>query len=98
MSVRETIRLTVTGRVQGVGYRAFMVREATALGLVGWARNRRDGSVEAVAAGPRTALDALIDAMRRGPSLSRVDDVREEGAQESALGYGRDGFGVAPTV
>ena len=46
MSDREIIRLVIEGRVQGVGYRAFLVREADALGLTGWARNRRDGAVE----------------------------------------------------
>lgn len=94
----ETIRLIVEGRVQGVGYRAFLTREANALGLVGWARNRRDGSVEAVARGERTALDALLDAARRGPAASRVDRVMAEPAEENTLGESRDSFDVAPNV
>lgn len=97
MSDFEIIRLIVEGRVQGVGYRAFLVREALALELTGWARNRRDGAVEAIAAGPRPALDALIEAARRGPRLSRVDGLREEPADEAALvEYCGAGFSVAP--
>ncbi len=98
MSDFETIRLFIEGRVQGVGYRAFLVREANALGLVGWARNRGDGSVEAVAAGPRAALNALIVAARFGPPGSRVDRVSEEGAAGSELGESRDAFTVAPSA
>ncbi|MFO1103973.1 MAG: acylphosphatase [Methylocystis sp.] len=97
MSDIEFIRLIIEGRVQGVGYRAFLVREALALDLAGWTRNRRDGAVEAVAAGPRPALDALIVAARRGPRLSRVDGLREEPADEAALvEFCGAGFSVAP--
>ncbi|MFO1124638.1 MAG: acylphosphatase [Methylocystis sp.] len=97
MSDLEIIRLIIEGRVQGVSYRAFLVREALALDLTGWARNRRDGAVEAIAAGPRPALDALIDAARRGPRLSRVDGLREEPADEAALvEFCGTEFSVAP--
>ncbi len=97
MSDLEIIRLIIEGRVQGVGYRAFLVREALALELTGWARNRRDGAVEAVAAGPRPALDVLVDAARRGPRLARVDRLREEQADEAALvEFCGAGFSVAP--
>jgi acylphosphatase len=97
MSGRQIIRLIGEGRVQGVGYRAYLVREACALDLSGWARNRRDGSVEAVAAGPRAALDALVAAARRGPSLARVDALREEPADEASLVENCGaGFSVAP--
>ncbi len=66
------------GRVQGVYFRAFMQRHASALGLAGWARNMPDGaSVEVVAEGPRAALDALMTQVRRGPPGSRVDSVEE---------------------
>lgn len=64
---RRVVRFFVTGRVQGVGFRAFLIRQANALGLVGWARNCRDGSVEALAAGPEEKVAALIAAARRGP-------------------------------
>ncbi|MGD9543678.1 MAG: acylphosphatase [Methylocystis sp.] len=97
MNDRRIIRLIIEGRVQGVGYRAFLVREALALDLVGWARNRRDGAVEAVVAGPRPGLDSLIRAARRGPTFARVDALREEPADEAALvEFCGAGFSVAP--
>lgn len=97
MSERQIVRLIIEGRVQGVGYRAFLIGEALALDLAGWTRNRRDGSVEAVAAGTRAALDALVVAARRGPRLARVEAVREEPADEAALAaFCRAGFIVAP--
>lgn len=65
----------VRGRVQGVGYRFFARREASALGLRGYARNLPDGSVEVVAEGRRGDLDALVTALRRGPSAAEVDTV-----------------------
>ena len=59
--------VVVQGRVQGVGYRAFVEDEAMRRRLRGWVRNRRDGSVEAVFAGPRTVVEAMIEACRHGP-------------------------------
>lgn len=69
--------LLIAGRVQGVGYRDWMVREAGRLGLSGWVRNRPDGMVEAVVAGPEPAVEALLTLVRRGPRLARVDAVEE---------------------
>ncbi len=69
------LRLRITGRVQGVGYRASLAQVAHASRLRGWVRNRRDGSVEAVLCGPADACDAVILWARRGPPLARVDDV-----------------------
>jgi len=97
MSDRRVIRIFVQGRVQGVGYRAFLVREANGLGLAGWARNRSDGSVEAVAAGSAVAIAALIDTARRGPWLAQVEALSEESADEGDL-LEIDGFVVAPTI
>jgi acylphosphatase len=70
-----TRRLTISGRVQGVGFRWALRAQASALGLAGWVRNRRDGSVEAVLGGPPAALEALIAWAQRGPPGARVDRV-----------------------
>lgn len=71
----QTTRWVLSGRVQGVGFRWFVARRATGLGLVGWARNLGDGRVEVVAAGPTTVLARLDRELRAGPRLSRVDHV-----------------------
>jgi len=68
----------ISGRVQGVGYRAWAVREATTRGLAGWVRNRRDGSVEALFVGPEEAVAKMIEACRLGPRLAEVATVRVE--------------------
>lgn len=66
----------VEGRVQGVGFRWFVHREAAELGMRGWVRNTNAGHVEAVAAGTPEQIDQLEDALRRGSRGSRVDRVR----------------------
>ncbi|HET6486170.1 MAG TPA: acylphosphatase [Spirochaetia bacterium] len=66
-------RAVVSGIVQGVSYRAFAQRQAQALDLAGYARNLADGRVEVVALGPRAALESLLERLRSGPALSRVD-------------------------
>ncbi len=70
-------RLRIEGRVQGVGYRDWLAREAAARGVVGWVRNRSDGSVEAVLAGEEPAVMALLTLCRRGPVMARVDRIEE---------------------
>jgi acylphosphatase len=75
-------RLRIRGKVQGVGFRYWSVRQASKLGLRGWVRNRSDGSVEAVAAGPKDALDAFVAACHTGPRAARVDSVVVERAAE----------------
>ena len=72
------VHLHIRGRVQGVWYRASAREEALALGLTGWVRNRPDGSVELLAEGSASALEALIAWCGKGPPLARVDEVRAE--------------------
>ncbi|MDQ8700254.1 acylphosphatase [Hyphomicrobium sp. LHD-15] len=71
----RTEHVRIEGRVQGVGYRAWTRRTALSLGLTGWVRNRRDGSVEAVFQGPAEAVDTMIARCRRGPEMSDVSQV-----------------------
>jgi acylphosphatase len=93
-------RVTIRGRVQGVGYRAFVEHQALALGLEGWVRNRRDGSVEALFAGPADVVSDMVALCRRGPSYARVDALEEEPANSDALNLRRmgEGFAVLPTI
>jgi acylphosphatase len=72
---RETRRYLVSGRVQGVGFRWFVEREAAQLGITGWVRNRDNGSVEVMATGTREQLNALQGRLREGPRAARVDQV-----------------------
>jgi acylphosphatase len=89
----------VTGRVQGVGYRAWLADEAATRGLTGWVRNRRHGSVEAVFAGDEQNVAAMIAACRHGPSFARVENVIESDAGGEMLALrGHDGFAMLPTI
>ena len=89
-----TLRLRITGRVQGVGYRAFVERQAARLDLAGWVRNRADGSVEAVVAGNRAAVDAMIEACRTGPRSAVVMNVETA----ATVPVTEPGFRVLPTA
>lgn len=71
------LKLVITGRVQGVGFRAFARESGRRHGLAGWVRNEPDGSVAALVSGPAAAVDAMIDTLRRGPPSSRVDSVSQ---------------------
>ena len=71
----KRVRVIISGQVQGVWFRAWTVREATARGLDGWVRNRHDGTVEAVFQGAPEAVDAMVAACRRGPPAARVVNV-----------------------
>ena len=65
----------IRGHVQGVGFRYFVARHARAFGLAGWVRNLPDGSVAAHAAGAASSLDAFESELKRGPTMSQVDEV-----------------------
>jgi acylphosphatase len=73
----ERLDATVMGRVQGVGFRYFVLREAMSLGLNGWVANTPDGSVRCVAEGPRPSLEALLERLRLGPPAAMVERVSE---------------------
>jgi acylphosphatase len=92
--------VAIRGRVQGVGYRAWVEHRAGAHALGGWVRNRADGSVEAVFAGPADVVAKMIALCRHGPSSARVDAVTEEPAGSDALNLRRAGeqFSVLPTI
>ncbi|MGH9566945.1 MAG: acylphosphatase [Candidatus Angelobacter sp.] len=73
----EARRFVVRGRVQGVGFRWFVEREAHTLGIAGWVRNNGDGTVEILAMGSREQLSSLRSRLQQGPRAARVDDVAE---------------------
>lgn len=92
--------VSIRGRVQGVGYRAFVEREALQAGVEGWVRNRRDGSVEALFAGEENVVRKLIEACRNGPFSARVDALQEREAASDEMALRRPGelFSVLPTL
>lgn len=71
----SAVHVIISGRVQGVGFRAFVADAASGNGLGGWVRNRRDGTVEAVFSGPDVAVDAMLERCRQGPPSGRVAEV-----------------------
>ena len=87
-------RVIISGRVQGVGYREWMCAQAEALGLSGWVRNRRDGTVEAVIDGEEDAVEELLRACRRGPRMASVREIVEELVEAVQ----EPGFRRAPTA
>lgn len=94
MTDRAAILARIRGTVQGVWYRAWTVEQATARGLDGWVRNRADGSVEALFAGPAAAVESMLDACRVGPPAARVSDVERQPATDP----GPTGFTQQPTL
>lgn len=81
----SAVRIVVTGRVQGVGFRAFSASEARSRGLGGHVRNRPDGSVEVVAHGDRPVLEEYVEALRTGPRMARVTDVAVEWFEQAGI-------------
>ncbi len=88
------VRVRISGRVQGVWFRGWTVDTATAWGLRGWVRNRRDGSVEALFIGSKSAVESMIAACHEGPPLARVEQVERFAAEDD----GSVGFRQLPTV
>ncbi|MFQ5784091.1 MAG: acylphosphatase [Alphaproteobacteria bacterium] len=90
---RTAVRVRIEGGVQGVGFRYWTIDQAVALGLDGWVRNRGDGSVEAVFAGPEDVVRDMIERCRRGPSFARVTGVTESPQTDEV----EPGFRIAPS-
>jgi acylphosphatase len=84
-------QVVIRGRVQGVGYRAWMEATAEERGVEGWVRNRRDGSVEAVFAGPEELVLTMIELCRAGPPGARVDAIDQGEASSEDLALRRRG-------
>lgn len=100
MSHHAIQQVTIRGRVQGVGYRAWVEQQARTSKLEGWVRNRRDGSVEALFAGPPMVVAEMVALCRHGPPASRVESVTRETGGEEQLGLRNEGerFSVLPTI
>ncbi len=90
----RAVRVRITGRVQGVWFRAWTEAEARERALDGWVRNRRDGSVEALFHGPEDVVDRMLAACRVGPPAARVADVAAVEAEAPEVA----GFTVRPSV
>lgn len=71
----DAIRVVIHGRVQGVGYRAWTVAQASKMGIKGWVRNRTDGTVEAVFSGDEQIVSSMVEACKNGPLLARVNRI-----------------------
>jgi len=97
---RAVLRVSIKGRVQGVGYRAWVEYQATQSGLEGWVRNRRDGSVEALFVGRGKVVAEMVALCRHGPPGARVEAVLNEATGPEDLDLRRPGetFSVLPTV
>jgi len=92
-------RVVIRGRVQGVGYRAWTEYTALDLGLEGWVRNRRDGTVEALFAGPQEAVDEMLETCHQGPPGARVEIVEPQPSMPEHMALRRAGeFLVLPTA
>lgn len=94
--IEAVVRVQIEGRVQGVWFRAWTTEQARARGLAGWVRNRRDGTVEALFAGSREAVDEMIAACHRGSPASNVTGVSQLDAGVEEIGGDR--FVQRPTV
>lgn len=94
LAAMKTVRLTISGRVQGVGYRAWAMRVAGELGLRGWVRNRTDGTVEMLVTGPDDAVAAMIEAAHHGPRGAHIGEMYVADDEDD----GSLGFTARPTA
>jgi acylphosphatase len=94
-TVKATVHLRIEGRVQGVGYRAWLAGAARRLNLAGWVRNRRDGSVEAVVSGPPADVERVVSACDGGPPAAAVTSIER---REACAGDLSGGFEVRDTA
>ena len=88
-SARVTKLIRLHGRVQGVFYRESMCRKAAELGVTGWVRNRRDGSVEAMLQGDEETVQRMLEWARRGPEMAQITDMEVEQGSGSFTGFER---------
>ncbi len=77
MAEDVAVRVVIEGRVQGVGFRWWIMKSAAAHGLAGWVRNRREGTVEALFHGPETVVRHMIQSCGEGPPIARIRNIRE---------------------
>ena len=89
-------KMLITGKVQGVGYRAAFAAQARMLGLAGWVRNRRDGAVEACVSGTQPAEEAIVAWAQQGPPAAQVKQVQVSDADQSSVADGP--FAILPTA
>jgi acylphosphatase len=97
MTANRTVHVTIHGRVQGVGFRAWIHHQAELHGLKGWVRNRRDGSVEAVFSGPEDLVEIMLKACREGPRGAVVERVEEVASGQDDMAQAK-GFEVRATA
>ena len=83
-----TVKMKITGKVQGVGFRYFVLRQAQKLGINGWVSNKYNGDVEALAQGEKADLEQFIAKVKEGPSFSRVEDISLNWVNEAEKYFG----------
>ena len=83
-----TVNMTISGKVQGVGFRYFVLRQAQERGMYGWVSNKPNGDVEALAQGEKADLEQFIAKVKEGPSFSRVEDVSLNWVKEAEQYFG----------
>ena len=83
-----TVNLTISGKVQGVGFRYFVLRQAQELGILGWVSNKPNGDVRVLAQGEKADLERFISKVKEGPSFSRVEDVSLNWLNEAEQYFG----------